>query len=95
MHGKTVVDLLMSGLACMPHSTKSCSCFCVPAALGCPGQLDNGTQLVRLHCPWPTGLWNGPWSTGSQEWSSAAAQAQMQYFAPTLQDDATFWMTFV
>jgi len=57
-------------------------------------QLDDGTRLLRVHCPWPSGLWHGPWSAGSYEWSAPAAQPLMPLFAATMQDDATFWISY-
>lgn len=51
-------------------------------------------RLVRLHCPWPMGQWEGAWSRGSPEWAAPAVTAHQDHFGPTLADEATFWMPF-
>lgn len=30
--------------------------------------LSDGSRLVRVHNPWPTGDWQGAWSRGGREW---------------------------
>ena len=57
-------------------------------------QLDKGQRLLRLHCPWSTGQWTGAWSNSSNDWTLPAAQSHLDYFAPTLEDDATFWISY-
>jgi Calpain family cysteine protease len=32
--------------------------------------LANGTRLVRLHNPWPSGMWQGAWTAGHTEWDN-------------------------
>lgn len=27
--------------------------------------VNDNIRLVRLHCPWPSGIWTGPWATVS------------------------------
>ncbi len=55
-------------------------------------QVDDRTRLLRMHCPWPSGVWHGAWSTGSHEWDAPAMAPLLPLFAPTFQDDATFWI---
>jgi Calpain family cysteine protease len=59
-------------------------CKCKPAGVGTHGPqgllpnvaysvidckiLADGTRLVRLHNPWPSGSWLGAWSTDHSEW---------------------------
>ncbi|KAJ9524597.1 hypothetical protein QJQ45_024188 [Haematococcus lacustris] len=61
-------------------------------------ELDKGrTQLLRVHCPWPTvgSPWHGAWASGSPEWgSSRDAQALAAELAAGQQDEAVFWMSF-
>ncbi|EFJ41862.1 hypothetical protein VOLCADRAFT_98154 [Volvox carteri f. nagariensis] len=51
-------------------------------------------QLVRLHCPWPKGMWNGPWALGSPQWDIPAVASHLEAFRATWDDEATFWMPF-
>ncbi|GLI63404.1 hypothetical protein VaNZ11_006368 [Volvox africanus] len=51
-------------------------------------------QLVRLHCPWPRGMWNGPWALGSPQWDIPAVAPHLESFRTTWDDEATFWMPF-
>ncbi|KAG2449615.1 hypothetical protein HYH02_005148 [Chlamydomonas schloesseri] len=56
--------------------------------------VNDNIRLVRLHCPWPRGVWTGPWATGSAEWDYPAVAGKLDSFAASLEDEATFWMPF-
>lgn len=51
-------------------------------------------RLVRLHCPWPAGQWEGAYARGSPEWATPSMAAHQDFFAPTMADEATFWMPY-
>ena len=59
-----------------------------------PSQLERGQRLLRLHCPLPSGQWTGAWSNGSNEWSHPSMQGQISQFSASLEDDATFWISY-
>lgn len=45
--------------------------------------LADGSHIVRVHNPWPTGDWRGAWSTGAREWEHPGACRLMPNAAPT------------
>ena len=57
-------------------------------------EVSNGLRLVRLSCPWNTGLWTGPWSDGSVEWSQPEYSSLKAELGYTFKDDGTFYMAF-
>ncbi|GAX81250.1 hypothetical protein CEUSTIGMA_g8682.t1 [Chlamydomonas eustigma] len=65
-------------------------CYSVMEARGIP----EGPLLLRLHCPWATGVWVGAWSNGSHEWQLPTMQSHQSHFAESLEDDATFWIAY-
>ncbi|KAK6221530.1 hypothetical protein LQW54_001302 [Pestalotiopsis sp. IQ-011] len=53
----------------------------------------NGERLVKLRNPWgklKKGIWDGPWSDGSKEWTSAAKEE----LGHTFGNDSVFWIRF-
>ncbi|KAK9414098.1 putative Calpain catalytic domain-containing protein [Seiridium unicorne] len=56
-------------------------------------QLKNGERLVKLRNPWgklKKGIWDGPWSDGSKEWTTAA-QEELNH---TFGNDSVFWIRY-
>lgn len=55
------------------------------------------TRLLRMHCPWPApgGVWHGGWAAGTAEWNSSEEAAELAAeLAVSMQDEATFWMSY-
>lgn len=55
--------------------------------------LKSGQRLVKLRNPWGEhrdGLWEGPWSDGSKEWT-AETQAEVGH---TFGNDSVFWISY-
>lgn len=55
--------------------------------------MKNGERLVKLRNPWgklKKGIWDGPWSDGSKEWTSAAKEE----LGHTFGNDSVFWIRF-
>ncbi len=48
--------------------------YSITAAKTLPG----GTQLLKLHCPWEGGDWQGAWAPGAAEWQSEEGAAARQ-----------------
>ncbi|KAL7940390.1 cysteine proteinase [Trichoderma barbatum] len=56
-------------------------------------KLRSGQRLVKLRNPWGEtrkGLWEGPWSDGSKEWT-AEAQEELKH---TFGSDSVFWISY-
>lgn len=56
-------------------------------------RLRSGQRLVKLRNPWGEsrkGLWEGPWSDGSKEWT-AEAQQELKH---TFGSDSVFWISY-
>ncbi|PHH64762.1 hypothetical protein CDD81_4024 [Ophiocordyceps australis] len=56
-------------------------------------QLKSGQRLVKLRNPWGKvrkGLWEGPWSDGSKEWT-AEIQAELDH---KFGSDSVFWISY-
>lgn len=65
-------------------------------------RLDSGDRLLRLHCPWSVGLWEGAWAPGSEELAEALAAPASSFaesseaterLQETQDDPATFWIS--
>ncbi|KAH8204628.1 hypothetical protein TruAng_001257 [Truncatella angustata] len=55
--------------------------------------LKSGERLVKLRNPWgklKKGIWDGPWSDGSKEWTSAAKEELGHNFG----NDSVFWIRY-
>ncbi|PHH55425.1 Calpain clp-1 [Ceratocystis fimbriata CBS 114723] len=55
--------------------------------------LKSGVRLVKLRNPWGTtraGLWHGPWSDGSKEWTAE----MQQEIGHTFGTDSSFWISY-
>lgn len=55
--------------------------------------MESGQRLVKLRNPWGKirkGLWDGPWSDGSKEWTMEAQQELGHKFG----SDSVFWIPF-
>lgn len=55
--------------------------------------LKNGERLVKLRNPWgklKKGIWDGPWSDGSKEWTNAAKEE----LGHTFGNDSVFWIRY-
>ncbi|KAI0128978.1 hypothetical protein BJ170DRAFT_356019 [Xylariales sp. AK1849] len=55
--------------------------------------LKNGERLVKLRNPWgklKKGIWDGPWSDGSKEWTKEAQEE----LGHTFGNDAVFWIRY-
>lgn len=60
----------------------------------CDDVSKNGTiRLIRLRNPWGWVLWKGPWSAGSQEWSSLSIADKENLKKQTV-ETSEFWMSF-
>lgn len=61
-------------------------------------QLQSGTKLVQLHCPWsPEGMWLGAWSASSADWQSDEGRTLLMYdagVADSMDDPSVFWCTY-
>jgi hypothetical protein len=55
--------------------------------------LKSGERLVKLRNPWgklKKGIWDGPWSDGSKEWTNAAKEELNHKFG----NDSVFWIKY-
>ncbi|XP_036071057.1 calpain-5 [Oryzias melastigma] len=49
--------------------------------------------MIRMRNPWGFKEWNGPWSDGSEEWSTID-YAERYKLGLTVEDDGEFWMSY-